>query len=963
MPPTILQSRVAMIAGLAIIAAVVLVTPAPASAQTGTIDFKVTNAVTGSPVAGASVSLVSSTGSFLGSFVTGAGGTVSASSVLPGTYFAFTSNSAGLVDEFFDDFRCTAGCSFQLAPSSTPIVVTPASVRPVAFALQPAGSIAGTVRDAGTGVPLPNVTLRAAILSGSQWQTVRNGFTNSAGAFTIAGLAPGSYQVFTDGGAPYVDEVFDNVPCHGRCDLSRDLGATVTVTSGATVTGRDFALAIGGQITGTVTDAATGTPLPQIGIDVSFVGPDGSSRRAGFAETDASGRYAVQGLSTGDYVAVTGNQAGYVDETFDNIPCLGNCGSNGAAKIPLTTGQTVTRNIGLAKGGTVAGIVRNAATSAPVAGVGVDVFARNTNDIAVVVGGALTDANGAYAVTGLPAGTYFAAVSRPVGLIGAIFPAIQCPGFCSSADTIFQGQPITVAAGATAAGRNFALTPAGQISGVITDTGTGAPAANVTVLAVTRVAGVARISTIVSTDADGVYTLTGLPGGTYFVHTENFQGLVDEVFPNVQCLNVCSAAFAADAGTPIVVTTGVTTSGRNLALSPGGRVTGTITDAATGARLSEIGVRLFANVGGSARSAGFATSDALGRFVVGRLPAGVYFAASNASNSTQLVNEIYDNLPCTTDTFCDTAAVVASGTPIQVAAGATVPERDFALQLRQQPPGAPRLFTANSSNFEARFTWQDPLSGGTPTSYRIEAGGAPGATAVTLPATGTSLAVPGAPAGRFFVRVRGVNAFGIGPPSGEVVLDITGNGASAPGAPRSLSAFMTGSRVIATWADPIASAPITGYRVEAGSATGLANIATLPVGTASFSFEPVPNGFYFLRVRAVNAAGVSAPSNEVLLNVGGVPSPPGRPSLSTPTVTGSTVSFSWTAPQSGPVTTYLIEAGSATGLANVVVFNTGNAATAISFSGVARGTYFVRVRAANGLGAGIPSTEVTVVVP
>ena len=883
----------------------------------------------------------------------------------PGTYFAFTSNSVGLVDEFFDDLMCPSDvCSVQLATSSTPIVVTPGSVRSVAFALQPGGTIAGTVRDAGTGVPLPRVSLSAAIQSGSQWQTVREVQTDDAGAFTIAGLAPGSYQLFTEVGAPYVDEVFDNVPCHGRCNLSRDLGATVTVTSGTTVTGRDFALSLGGQITGTVTDAATGAPLQQISVSVNSFGPDGLFLSAGSAVTDASGRYAVRGLSTGDYIALTSNQAGYVNETFDNIPCLGRCGSNGAAKIPVTTGQTVTRNIGLARGGTVSGIVRNAATSAPVAGVGVDVFARNANDSAVQVGAVVTDANGAYAVTGLLAGTYYASVPRPVGLIGAIFPAIQCPGVCSSSDTIFQGQPITVAAGATAAGRNFSLTPAGAISGVITVRGTGAPAGSVFVNAVTRVAGVARFAASVGADVNGAYTLSGLPGGTYFVHTQNSQGLVDEVFPNVPCLSSCSAEFAADTGTPVVVTTGVTTSGRNLAVSPGGRVTGTITDAATGGRLPGIGVRLFANVGGSARSAGSANSDALGRFVVDGLPAGVYFAASNAANSTQLVNEIYDNLPCTTDTFCANATVVAFGSPLQVAAGATVPERDFALQRRQQPPGTPREFTANSSNFEARFTWREPSSGGTPTSYRIEAGGAPGTAAVTLPATGTSLEVPGAPRGRFFVRVRGVNAFGIGPPSDEVVLDITGNGASAPGAPRSLSAFMTGNRVIATWADPIESAPITGYRVEAGSATGLANIATLPVGTASFSFEPVPNGFYFLRVRAVNAAGVSAPSNEVLLNVGDVPSPPGRPSLfDTPTVTGSTVSFSWRAPGSGPVSTYLLEAGSATGLANIVVFNTQSTATAISFSGVPRGTYFVRVRAANGLGAGIPSDEVTVVVP
>ena len=132
-------------------------------------------------------------------------------------------------------------------------------------------------------------------------------------------------------------------------------------------------------------------------------------------------------MSTGDYVALTSNQAGYVNETFDNIPCLGSCGSNGAAKIPVTTGQTVTRNIGLARGGTVSGHRPQRRDVCAGGRCRVDVFARNANDFAVQVGAVATDANGAYAVTGLPAGTYYASVPRPVGLIGAIFPAIQCP--------------------------------------------------------------------------------------------------------------------------------------------------------------------------------------------------------------------------------------------------------------------------------------------------------------------------------------------------------------------------------------------------------------------------------------------------------------------------------------------------------------------------------------------------------
>jgi len=42
----------------------------------------------------------------------------------------------------------------------------------------------------------------------------------------------------------------------------------VSVTAGATTSGVDFGLALGGRISGTVTDAATGTPLAGVSVQV-----------------------------------------------------------------------------------------------------------------------------------------------------------------------------------------------------------------------------------------------------------------------------------------------------------------------------------------------------------------------------------------------------------------------------------------------------------------------------------------------------------------------------------------------------------------------------------------------------------------------------------------------------------------------------------------------------------------------
>jgi hypothetical protein len=90
---------------------------------------------------------------------------------------------------------------------------------------------------------------------------------------------------------------------------------------------------------------------------------------------------------------------------------------------------------------------------------------------------------------------------------------------------------------------------------------------------------------------------------------------------------------------------------------------------------------------------------------------------------------------------------------------------------------------------------------------------------------------------------------------------------------------------------------------------------------------------------------------------------PGAPSNFTASASGSTVTLSWTAPVSGdPVTSYIIEAGSAPGLVNLANFNTGNNATSFSTTGVGAGTYYVRIRAVNGGGTSAASNEAVLVV-
>jgi predicted phage tail protein len=191
---------------------------------------------------------------------------------------------------------------------------------------------------------------------------------------------------------------------------------------------------------------------------------------------------------------------------------------------------------------------------------------------------------------------------------------------------------------------------------------------------------------------------------------------------------------------------------------------------------------------------------------------------------------------------------------------------------------------------------------------------------------------------------------------------------AAPGPSGNLSGSVSASTITLTWLAPTSADPATSYVVEAGSSPGAANLASFDTGSAATTLTAtaVPSGTYYVRVRARNSTGMSAPSNEIVLTVGGTApcsGPPGAPSGLTAAATGSSVTLTWNAPiGTCAPTSYVVEAGSSSGASNLANFSTGSTATAFSASGVGAGTYYVRVRAANGSGAGGPSNEVTLIV-
>ncbi len=193
------------------------------------------------------------------------------------------------------------------------------------------------------------------------------------------------------------------------------------------------------------------------------------------------------------------------------------------------------------------------------------------------------------------------------------------------------------------------------------------------------------------------------------------------------------------------------------------------------------------------------------------------------------------------------------------------------------------------------------------------------------------------------------------------ILKIVPSVAVTPGPPSALGAAVLGRDVTLNWTPPAGGAPVTGYRLEAGSSSGAADVATFGTGTAtSTGVGGVPDGRYFVRVRAESHGILGPPSNEVeVLVEANCSAPPQAPGgLSHAVAAGGLVTLAWTPPP-GAVA-YRVEAGSASGASNLALLQTTSPGLSVP---APTGDYYVRVRALNLCGAGAPSNEVLVTVP
>ncbi len=305
--------------------------------QQGTVAGTVTSASSGQPLAGVLVLLWTS--DFFSSITdTDASGQYIFQDLAPGEYWVSTENTAGFVDELWEDVVCTggvlAGCDLR---DGTPIEVVDLATTTVDFALDVGGSIAGTVTEVG-GEPLSSTKMQLFNAAGV---SLMGGFTDLEGNFRLDGLGTGTYFLGTVNFIDYLDELYDDLPCPAGpptgCDPTT--GTSIEVTAGRATSDIDFELAQLGGISGRVTDGLSGDPIPF--VDINVWNTQGEFVGSGF--TDDTGQYLIGGLRTASYFLTTGNFRGFADELYDDLPCPeANCDPTTGTPVAVELNTTTT---------------------------------------------------------------------------------------------------------------------------------------------------------------------------------------------------------------------------------------------------------------------------------------------------------------------------------------------------------------------------------------------------------------------------------------------------------------------------------------------------------------------------------------------------------------------------------------------------------------------------------------------
>lgn len=286
------------------------------------------------------------------------------------------------------------------------------------------------------------------------------------------------------------------------------------------------------------------------------------------------------------------------DGTLAGTPT--NAGTFGPATVTATAAWgTTTTTFSIAVSPSIAGRVTNAVTGVPAVGIRVQAF----NSLGYLMGTAFTAADGSYQIGNLTAGTYRLSFWDPTG--GYVLQYWTGQSSLTTANELVTTNGSTTTA-------DIGLAPLLAVTGRVTDRVSGAALAG---MRVTLYDAAGTPILLALTGADGSYRFSGLAPAAYrLMFADPTGGHTVEYFTQATSLATSTSVGTAGGGTVVA----------DEAMVPLTRITGRVTDQATGGALAGTWVRLFDGTGTATL---LARTGADGTYSFGNLAPGTYYVS------------------------------------------------------------------------------------------------------------------------------------------------------------------------------------------------------------------------------------------------------------------------------------------------------------------------------------------------
>ncbi|RYD50104.1 MAG: hypothetical protein EOP85_00255 [Verrucomicrobiaceae bacterium] len=552
----------------------------------------------------------------------------------PGEYIiGFRDPAGNFTEEFHDDeWSFWNARSFDVASGQT--------VTGKDASLATAARISGTVTASG-GAPVAGVVVHSYSWDDGEEYWVRgpSTLTASNGTYNLGGLIPGSHRIqFEHPDGAYFSSF------HGG-SIHVDEATSVSASAGATVTGINGSLSPAGRIAGTVTGGG-GLPLANVQVIVYQWNPAWQEWvDVSDSDTRADGTYTVGWLNSGihrlEFIHKPGN---YQTEYYNDVANI-----DSATDVAVTLGGVATGiNASLAELGKVSGTVTGPNGVTPLGGIRVGAYFKESPDEDwYEYRSVLTDANGTYVLTGLPAGAVRLRFRDPSG--------VHFTEFHNNVASVGLAQDINISNGGTVTGINASLARSGTISGTVTAPDGITPLRDLYVEVYRWDPVWLEWEWIADAEPlNGSYVVGGLTTGNYRVKFDDYSGdYLDEYYND---------ALNLDAATDVAVTTGSDTGGISASLLERGKISGKVTGPDGLTPLEGIRVTFYRLYDDD--------DDWWEEDYVMTEPDGTYLLTGLPTGVTRLSFEDRSGIYLTE--FHDNAATVETGNDINVIPGATV---------------------------------------------------------------------------------------------------------------------------------------------------------------------------------------------------------------------------------------------------------------------------------------------------